>query len=391
MAALIEHVNQWVAQNVGTIYLDGVRQAGGDVSSISPEQHQYAQVAAEDLASELARAARGMADDAKRELRAIARRHLERSLFIGGSLYPDARKFADEMRRRGIKFVDRSGREWDPQSYAEMVLLTHSAEILNAGHLNTAAEMGSPGVRVHDGRNASSDEACRRADGQVWSLAYAMANKIEHPRCVRSFSSLPSGYNGPMDRGDALLGGSSGGSGGGGGSGGALAGGSGGGGPDPDELIRRAFAGGDLSEEEKRHIAEHASERGFDPEGVERLGGRATSYLRRQGEDARGSERRPPAEVHYFRHAGFRQEWPEGTTLQNYLQSIREVLTDPDTGIFLSRRARFAFTGLGPHDGRLSRGDRALSRRRKALRDAGGNLPHSQERVEECTADNRAA
>jgi hypothetical protein len=38
------------------------------------------------------------------------------------------------------------------------------------------------------------DEECAAANGQTWSIAQAMANTLQHPRCQRGF--LPLGANG---------------------------------------------------------------------------------------------------------------------------------------------------------------------------------------------------
>lgn len=35
------------------------------------------------------------------------------------------------------------------------------------------------------------------------------------------------------------------------------------------------------------------------------------------------------AQAHYIRHALGVEEWPTGTTLQDYLESVREVVLDP--------------------------------------------------------------
>lgn len=45
----------------------------------------------------------------------------------------------------------------------------------------------------------------------------------------------------------------------------------------------------------------------------------------------------PPAEVHYLRHVIVQKEWPEGTTLEEYVQSIREAVLNPEAGVFVNR------------------------------------------------------
>jgi hypothetical protein len=38
--------------------------------------------------------------------------------------------------------------------------------------------------------------------------------------------------------------------------------------------------------------------------------------------------------VHYLRHAVFKEEWPKGTSLSEYLASLQNVITDKTTRIF---------------------------------------------------------
>ena len=51
----------------------------------------------------------------------------------------------------------------------------------------------------------------------------------------------------------------------------------------------------------------------------------------------RGSDRLPSAEVHYIWHVIKNQEWPTGSTLTDYLDSLTEVVLDPTSGVFISR------------------------------------------------------
>ena len=45
----------------------------------------------------------------------------------------------------------------------------------------------------------------------------------------------------------------------------------------------------------------------------------------------------PSAEAHYLRHVINNQEWPEGTTLADYVTTIRQVVQDLASGVLLSR------------------------------------------------------
>ncbi len=45
----------------------------------------------------------------------------------------------------------------------------------------------------------------------------------------------------------------------------------------------------------------------------------------------------PPGEAHYLRHVVAKEEWPEGTTLSGYCQSLEDVIHDPNSGVFVNR------------------------------------------------------
>ncbi len=207
--ALEESAAQWVEDNLPVIYADGVQEALGspetpDVNpqSLAHDVHDETLALFQDeLVSELGAATQRMTDDAKMSLREIARRRLAASLDNGTNARDEARRMDAEMREKGVNVVDRSGRKWDSRAYATMVLRTHTVAVSNEGNLNTAAELGSPGVRVRDGGPGDVDEPCRVADGQVWGLEYARAHKLEHPNCRRAFSALPSTFDGELQDG----------------------------------------------------------------------------------------------------------------------------------------------------------------------------------------------
>ncbi|MGE5591417.1 MAG: hypothetical protein ACM3ZA_12500 [Bacillota bacterium] len=120
------------------------------------------------------------------------------------------------------------------------------------------------------------------------------------------------------------------GGGGGGGSGGT-------GGVHPvDRLIQElANTGREVAPAELRQIREHAAAAGFPPT-LSAAGGRVAG-LQWQGRALSGSDRLSAAEKHYLEHAVHRREWPEGTTLEDYLRSIRQVVLDESTWVALTR------------------------------------------------------
>lgn len=206
--ALLEDSREWVEDYLPEVYTDGMKASLDSedtpdipAAELTQEVHDEAlELFMEDLIGQVARITQNVSEDAKASLREAARQRLAASLDNGTNARDEARRMEEDMRERGIKFIDRRGREWGPRQYAEMVLRTHTIEVSNEANLNTAAELGSPGVGVVDGGPGDVDEPCKVANGQKWSLRYARANRTEHPNCRRAFYPLPSTYSGPLDR-----------------------------------------------------------------------------------------------------------------------------------------------------------------------------------------------
>jgi hypothetical protein len=74
--------------------------------------------------------------------------------------------------------------EWD-EGQAVTIADTEATHAYNEGAITAAEAAGVQHVFVTDGDDY--DEPCIDANGQVWDLAKARANRIEHPRCRRAF------------------------------------------------------------------------------------------------------------------------------------------------------------------------------------------------------------
>jgi hypothetical protein len=75
---------------------------------------------------------------------------------------------------------------------------------------------------------------------------------------------------------------------------------------------------------------------GFDPTAQERVRG-SLAGTEWRGVTLKGSDRLPPAERHYLRHVRKLQEWPVGTSLEEYIESVRRIVRDPRSGVFTSQ------------------------------------------------------
>ena len=119
---------------------------------------------------------------------------------------------------------------------------------------------------------------------------------------------------------------------------------------DIDRLILDAATGvRRLTESELRQVLEHIARAGFDPTANVRAKG--LSGIVWQGRVLSGSDRITAAERHYLQHVVQVQEWPSGTTLQEYLDSIRDVILDNRSGVLTCRyRGEWQLTVLRRSD-----------------------------------------
>jgi hypothetical protein len=70
---------------------------------------------------------------------------------------------------------------------ADRIARSETAIAYNYGNTLGYSQAGVTHVQVSDG---DGDEACKAANGQVWTIEQALANPIEHPGCERDFSPI---------------------------------------------------------------------------------------------------------------------------------------------------------------------------------------------------------
>ena len=99
-----------------------------------------------------------------------------------------------------------------------------------------------------------------------------------------------------------------------------------------DRLLLAAAQGRRLSPGELQLVLAHVAQAGFDPHARERARGELAGIVWR-GQMLQGSSWLPPAKRHSLKHVLVRHEWPDSTTLEDYLASIRAVILDPMSGV----------------------------------------------------------
>lgn len=104
-----------------------------------------------------------------------------------------------------------------------------------------------------------------------------------------------------------------------------------------DELIKVAGLGlRELKPGELDRVIRHVAAAGFDPNGLERAGGRLAGF-EWNGEILKGSSMMPPGVAHYLRHAVVGREWPDGTSIEGYFESLRNIIVDKTSGIIVHK------------------------------------------------------
>jgi hypothetical protein len=71
---------------------------------------------------------------------------------------------------------------------AMRIARTERAIAANHGTIFGYVQAGVEEVEVSDG---VEDDDCKEANGQIWTVARAIANPLAHPNCVRAFSAVP--------------------------------------------------------------------------------------------------------------------------------------------------------------------------------------------------------
>lgn len=189
-------MNEWIATTLprvvagGAVYAAHVLDAAPDTSSLMARVVEQIQ---QRTFGDVAASTDYLTEDARRFIQTVAHDSTSIAADRGLSI-PEARDLvAARLEGNGIKaFVDRSGREWNLDSYSEMLMRTTTAHAYNTGTIIRSTELGVGAFEVFDG---TGDEACAEANGSYVSAEWAFENTIAHPNCVRAFGPVP-GFSG---------------------------------------------------------------------------------------------------------------------------------------------------------------------------------------------------
>jgi hypothetical protein len=101
-------------------------------------------------------------------------------------------------------------------------------------------------------------------------------------------------------------------------------------------LIREAA--GDargLTSAELDRVLQHVAAAGFDSRAREAARGPLRGQIW-DGQPVTATTRLPAEARHWLLHVLVNREWPDGTTLAGYVDSLRTVILDPDSGVFVN-------------------------------------------------------
>lgn len=167
-------INELLNQLLYQIYINGMEEAGKEVSgSFTYDQvyHQYANDYATQRAAELA----GTSKNPKFALSDSTREMLRNDLV--------------SMMDQGLTPAEIAANLENNYAFSETrattIARTETGFTWNRGAIKMYGEAGVKLVYVTDG---DYDKDCRAANGQIWSAEYASINALSHPNCTRSFA-----------------------------------------------------------------------------------------------------------------------------------------------------------------------------------------------------------
>lgn len=103
---------------------------------------------------------------------------------------------------------------------------------------------------------------------------------------------------------------------------------------DANCLIREAADGARvLTSSELQQVLQHVAAAGFDPLAREAARGPLRGLIW-NGLPLAASTRIPADARHWLLHVRVNRDWPDGTTLLGYVQSLRTLILDPESGVF---------------------------------------------------------
>lgn len=192
LSELVETTDEIVPEIVSVAYEDGVGMVDelvGEKSFGGGVHTDAMQVLADNLAGELGTARETVGRRAEDVLRREGIRQAALSLAEGSTRREASAELVATLQRQGrTGFVDRSGRQWALETYAQMAIRTTTREAVSTGTRNRMLEQGLDVARISS--HHGSCPICRPYDGKTFSLTgnsshYPHLDRLPpfHPNC----------------------------------------------------------------------------------------------------------------------------------------------------------------------------------------------------------------
>ena len=172
----------WIEKNVPTEYKVGAQQAIKDLKAIgiSPEDFTFSmlhteavKVIADDMYSSFAEALRFVRKDVERTLRMVDKQEIMdrigQGIVQGSGRKEVVAQVQDVLSKQGVSsLVDKGGKRWQLDTYADMLTRTKMAETQRLGAEYTMMENGHDLVQVS--AHMTSCDSCALVEGKIYSL-----------------------------------------------------------------------------------------------------------------------------------------------------------------------------------------------------------------------------
>lgn len=177
---LDQYADTWIEQTIGQVYSQAAAQTAVFLSQLGIEKqanpkfaqvHQRAiDVVAQNMADNLRGATQFVGRRVNDVFRQVGLEQTGRKLAAGQTWQDMKKKVIQELLDRGqTAFVDRLGRKWRLDTYAEMVARTTTREAASIATLNTCREFGLDMVRITT--HYPTCERCAAVQGKVFSIS----------------------------------------------------------------------------------------------------------------------------------------------------------------------------------------------------------------------------
>jgi hypothetical protein len=174
---LLDGARTWTQEAIQDSYLKGVSWADKDAlagtilrAGFGGIHQQAVQVLAENTYSRFIGVDQIVGRRVDDVFREVALKSIKGSVIGYETTRQAAKRIKDDLAERGITgFIDRSGREWDMSTYAEMLATESTNQTFRQGTINRFEERGNDLVTVSE--HAGSCEDCAQYEGEVFSLS----------------------------------------------------------------------------------------------------------------------------------------------------------------------------------------------------------------------------